>query len=103
MHLRQSKSYRSNFLKNQLVASGVMTEQVIQFYHDSPMSAHSGIHDTFDRIRERYLFKQMGSLITDFVKSFDSCWKRKVPKHTTNAGITGYPIPTECFKFGKLI
>ena len=99
MHSRQSKSNRAKLLDNyQLVVPDIMIKQVVQLFHDNPMSGHSGIHDTLDRIRERYFFKRMGSLVTDYVRSCDNCQKRKVTQHTTKARVTAYPTPTECFQ-----
>lgn len=99
MHSRQPKSNRAKLLdKYQLVVPTIMIKEVVQLYHDTPMSGHSGIHDTLDRLREKYFFKRMGPIVTDYVRSCDHCQKRKISKQATKAPVTAYPTPTEPFQ-----
>ena len=49
LHSRITKSKRAKTLSNyQLVVPEIMIKQIVQLYHDSPMSGNAGIQDTLD-------------------------------------------------------
>lgn len=74
-----------------------MIKTIINLYHDSPLSGHSGIQDTLDRLREHYFFKKMGQKVADYVRSCLECQKRKQTKIPTKSGITAFQTPTKPF------
>lgn len=79
----------------QIILPDVMIKTIINLYNDSPLSGHSGIQDTLDRLREHYFFKKMGQQVADYVRSCLECQKRKQTKIPTKSGITAFQTPTK--------
>jgi hypothetical protein len=60
--------------------SNIITENekttVLSAMHDNPTSGHFGIETTYNRIKERYYWKNMKKDIEDYIKSCEICQKR---------------------------
>ena len=102
-HSRSPKSRRARSLTHyQLVVPQDMISDILHLYHDSPVAAHGGIHDTLDKIKEHYFFTKMSSIISDYVRSCQHCQKRKISRMPTKSGITAYPVPSEPFEVWEI-
>ncbi|KAK3105335.1 hypothetical protein FSP39_022873 [Pinctada imbricata] len=97
-HSRIAKSKRSQGQSHyQLVIPESLVNTVLKLYHEIPISAHGGIVDTLDRIKEKYFFPKMAFLVSEFVKSCHECQNRKLTKMPTKSGIVSYPSPAQPF------
>lgn len=54
--------------------------------HDHELAGHFGIEAIYDRIKEKYWWKEMRKDIEKYVKSCNSCQRRRKPngKHELN-------------------
>src|SRR5215469_15952305 len=53
---------------------------IMYMMHDHPTSAHFGINATYEKIRERYYWKNMRKDIENYVKTCNQCQKRGKPR-----------------------
>ena len=65
-----------------LVVPETKLNKVLEAIHDHPMAGHMGIENTFNRVKENYYWKTMWKDIEHYVKSCDTCQKRKLGKET---------------------
>ena len=106
-HKEPNKRHSNVFSDYKLVVPKVMQRQIIEMYHDSTIGAHSGIQITIEKVRCDYFFERMCTIITDYVKSCESCQKRKIHRHTKSP-VTALPSPQKPFEaweidlFGEL-
>ena len=56
--------------------------RIIEECHDSTMAGHKGENKTFERVRERFYWKGMREEIRDYVRSCDSCQRKKLKRQT---------------------
>ena len=99
LHRKVAKSKRvQGHTPYQVVVPESLVQTVIQIYHETPMSAHGGITDTLDRVKEHYFFPRMATRVGDYVKSCHDCQARKMTKVPTKAGIVSYPTPMKTFE-----
>ncbi|KAK3093847.1 hypothetical protein FSP39_020940 [Pinctada imbricata] len=97
-HSRIAKSKRTKGQSHyQIVVPESLVKTVLQIYHELPRSAHGGIIDTLDRIKEKCFFPRMKFRVNEFVKSCHECQNRKMTKIPTKAGIVSYPTPKQPF------
>ena len=97
-HSRVAKSKRSQGQGHyQLVIPEALVNTVLKFYHELPISAHGGIVDTLDRIKEKYFFSKMAYRVSEYVKSCHEFQSRKMTKVPTKSGIVAYPTPSQPF------
>lgn len=54
--------------------------KLIEENHDSPQSGHSGFHRTYNRIKERYTWKNMKKDIRNYIRKCESCQKNKISR-----------------------
>src|SRR5215469_8337776 len=55
-------------------------EGIMYMMHDHPTSAHFGINATYEKIRERYYWKNMRKDVEEYIKTCDQCQKREKPR-----------------------
>uniref|UniRef100_A0ABD2VUC6 HTH CENPB-type domain-containing protein n=1 Tax=Trichogramma kaykai TaxID=54128 RepID=A0ABD2VUC6_9HYME len=72
--------------------------RIIRESHDSATAGHKGITKTYNRVREKYLWKGMKSEITDYVKSCPICQTKKLTRIKTRLPLTIATTPTEAFE-----
>ena len=48
---------------------------------------------TIEKVRDKYYFPKMCSVISKYIKSYIYCTQRKRPAQTTNAAIVPMPVP----------
>ena len=53
-------------------------QKIIQECHDSVVGGYKGETETFDRIRERFYWKGMREEIREYVRTCDSCQRKKL-------------------------
>ena len=98
-----SKCKRTKDLKQyQIVVPDILKKCVISYYHDSPLASHSGIKDTYDRLRDSYYFHGMAEAVANYVKSCHDCQSRKVTQRHTKAGIVSLPMPSAPFEVWEI-
>ena len=102
-HSRVAKSKRAKTFQNyQLVVPRDMIQNILHLYHDSPFAAHGGIQVTLDKIKEHYFFQRMSEIISEYVRSCESCQKRKITRVPTKSGISAYPTPNAPFEVWEM-
>ncbi|KAL7286500.1 hypothetical protein TKK_0019237 [Trichogramma kaykai] len=72
--------------------------RIIRESHDSATAGHKGITKTYNRVREKNLWKGMKSEITDYVKSCPICQTKKLTRIKTRLPLTITTTPTESFE-----
>ncbi|KAL4126998.1 hypothetical protein QTP88_011286 [Uroleucon formosanum] len=71
----------------------ILTNEVIQNFHDNKMSgAHLGVHKVYNKIRTRYHWPLMHKQIKAYVTSCIHCQKRKPDKSKQVGKMLTYPI-----------
>ncbi|KAL4101060.1 hypothetical protein QTP88_021080 [Uroleucon formosanum] len=76
-----------------LAIPGILTNEVIQNFHDNKMSgAHLGVHKVYNKIRTRYHWPLMHKQIKAYVTSCIHCQKRKPDKSKQVGKMLTYPI-----------
>ncbi|KAL4101240.1 hypothetical protein QTP88_021260 [Uroleucon formosanum] len=71
----------------------ILTNEVIQNFHDNKMSgAHLGVHKVYNKIRTRYHWPLMHKQIKAYVTSCIHCQKRKPDKSKQIGKMLTYPI-----------
>ncbi|CAB4407104.1 unnamed protein product [Rhizophagus irregularis] len=55
-------------------------EGVMYMMHDHELSAHFGIQATYEKIKEKYWWKNMKRDVEEYVKSCDNCQRRNNPR-----------------------
>ncbi|CAB0035625.1 unnamed protein product, partial [Trichogramma brassicae] len=69
--------------------------RIIRESHDSATAGHKGITKTYNRAREKYLWKGMKNEITEYVKSCPICQTKKLTRIKTRLPLTITTTPTE--------
>lgn len=62
-------------------------KEILNNFHSNKTSVHKGINETFRRIREQYVWKNLRADVENFIKSCDTCNKTK-----TNRQNPDYPL-----------
>jgi len=71
----------------------ILTQEVIQNFHDNKMSgAHLGVHKVYNKIRTRYHWPLMHKQIKAYVTSCILCQKRKPDKSIQVGKMRTYPV-----------
>ena len=100
---------RSQEHQHQLVVPKALVQDIMEANHNPVYIGHSGMNRTFDLISLRYWWPSMRQSIERYVKSCDSCQRRKenrefvaplgntekpsVPFAVTHMNVTGpYPV-----------
>ena len=58
-----------------------LVDTVLYHCHDHVLAAHFGFHKTYSKVKQRYFWKFMHKDIDNWVRSCDSCYRTKMPKH----------------------
>ena len=70
----------------------------IQECHDSTVGGHKGETKTYERVRERFYWKGMREDIRDYVRSCESCQKKKLVRQKTKVPMQITDTPTRAFE-----
>ncbi|GES77336.1 putative integrase core domain protein [Rhizophagus clarus] len=77
--LKNDKLYRVNKGKEQLVIRRYEFEGLLYMIHNHELSGHFGINTTYEKIKEKYYWKNMFEDIKVYVKTYDSYQRRGKP------------------------
>ena len=75
-----------------LIVPQSLKHQILTNYHDSMLSGHRGIQTTYNKIRDRYFWKNMYNEVSNYCNTCQECNKKKV---TNEIKAPLQPIPTE--------
>jgi hypothetical protein len=81
--IRGGKGPKEDRCIHQLAVPSVLRDLVLQHCHD--LSAHFGVARTLDKVRFAYYWPKMGQDVAAYVRSCDTCAKRKEPYTRTRA------------------
>ena len=83
----------------QLVVPASMCNEILQSYHDDPLSGHLGFKKTYNKLHERFHWKNMYSNCDFWCKSCVDCATKRTPKQLSKAPLL--PIPAN-YPFEKV-
>lgn len=63
--------------RRRLVVPAAKTDAVMRAHHDTPFGGHQGIDRTTELIKERYYWRKMDADIEQFVKTCETCNKKR--------------------------
>src|SRR5215469_11939735 len=86
--------YRVNTPNNLRVIRRHELEGLLYMFHDSELSAHFSTQTTYEKINQRYWWKNMRKDIEEYIKTCDKCqWRGKpVGKHELHPIKVKYPF-----------
>jgi hypothetical protein len=94
IYVREGKGKKCQRTVLQLAIPHSLVDVILTNAHDSPVSGgHMGIARTIEKVRDKYFFPKMCSIISKYVKSCILCSQRKKPTLVTNAPIVPMPVP----------
>lgn len=64
-------------------------KKIIQEYHDSVAGGHQGVRKLHAKIRESFYWPRMGKQIADFVRTCDTCQRKKIRAQETKQPMRG--------------
>lgn len=70
---------------------------IIKEYHESLLGGHQGIAKTYYRIRQRYFWPHLKTEIQSFIKSCDSCQRKKLVRNKTRLPMIITDTPGNAF------
>ena len=80
----------------QIIIPKSLRETVLEQCHDSIIGGHFGIRKTLEKVRQKYYWAGLYKYIEQYVKSCDTCNRRKLPPRTKRAPMkltgAGYPM-----------
>ena len=80
----------------QIIIPNSLRETVLEQCHDSVISGHFGIRKTLEKVRQKYYWAGLYKYIEQYVKSCDTCNRRKPLPRTKKAPMkltrAGYPM-----------
>lgn len=59
----------------------VQQETIIKEYHDSKIGAHTGVKRTINKIKQRFIWKNMSKMVKTYVNNCEKCSKNKTVRH----------------------
>ncbi|XP_048515933.1 uncharacterized protein LOC125502163 [Athalia rosae] len=74
-----------------------LREGIIKEYHESLLGGHQGVTKIYNRIRENYHWPNIKAQIQDFVKTCDSCQKKKLVRIKTKLPMIITDTPADTF------
>jgi len=74
--IKEGILYRKNNGKDLQVIRRFVLENMLWMLHDHPTAGHFGIQATYEKVKERYYWKNMMKDIEIYVKSCDKCQRR---------------------------
>ncbi len=77
----------------QLYVPITMIDTILNHCHDNVLAAHFGFHRTYLKVRERYFWKRMYRDIDNWVRSCESCARRKTHRHKVIAPMMTMKVP----------
>lgn len=80
-----------------LVLPESMQVGVLQRLHDAPTAGHPGIERTLLKLKERYYFPNMRTIVERYIKACDLCQRYK-PTNLKPAGLLQTPAPQQRFE-----
>ncbi len=72
---------------HQLAVPTGLRETVLQYCHTHPTAAHFGIAKTLDKVRFGYFWPKMAQDVANFIRSCETCARRKEPVPKTRAAL----------------
>ncbi|KZR96202.1 Uncharacterized protein APZ42_009597, partial [Daphnia magna] len=96
-HYQPTSVKRKNFEQCQVVVPLSLRKQLLQEYHDSPLSGHMATRRTFFRLRDKYYWPTMLRDVKEYCTSCESCaLGRRV--HSTKAYLNPLDLATRPFE-----
>jgi hypothetical protein len=92
------RTYINGLSQYLLVVPVTLIPTILESCHDSPYAGHLGVKKTLARIRERFYWRNMVTEITDYVKSCDSCQRRKISPTVGQGLYQPMPIAERIFE-----
>ena len=89
-YLRNNLLYRLRYGRLVLELPDNLVNNILFIHHDIPLSGHSAFERTYDRIRERFFFRDMRKRVYDYCKSCHDCQINKRP-HGFKYGLMTIP------------
>ncbi|GET04491.1 putative integrase core domain protein [Rhizophagus clarus] len=77
--LRDDKLYRVNKGKEQLIIKRYEFEGLLYMMHNHELSGYFGINTTYEKIKDKYYWKNMFEDIKTYVKTCDRCQRKEKP------------------------
>jgi hypothetical protein len=84
-------------LKDGLVyvpAADEIKVKILQECHDSKTAGHLGQKNTLERVSRDYYWPRMRQFVNEFVDTYETCARNKVPRHRPQGLLQPLPIPT---------
>ena len=78
------------FSQQLLMVPESLREQVLQGCHDCPTSGHLGQQKTYDRVKRSFMWHEMSTDVTLYVKTCTICSKNKKPRIKPKAQLGSY-------------
>ena len=73
-------------------------KDIIKTLHDSLIGGHKGFHQTYNKIRERYVWKGMRNGIQNFIRTCNHCQESKIHRAVTRTEMLITDTPLEPFE-----
>lgn len=86
-------------IKDKLVVPLTLVPEILRMCHDSPVVAHQGFQKTLNRVRSVFYWGNIYKHVLNYVKSCDSCVKRRGHRSGGLAPLQRVPVttyPMEC-------
>ena len=84
-HLGDNRKRNSLDSFSQLVVPPALRFEILSNMHDHVSGAHFGVHKTFNKVKQRYWWKEIYKDIGHWCKSCTECSMRKSPRNSKKA------------------
>lgn len=84
-------------IKVVLVVPRTMYKEVLETLHDKPAAGHLGISKTWNKIKTRYFWPRMYSMVVNYVQSCSKCNQKKTSTHPQVGHLQPLPPVTKPF------
>ena len=78
--IRNFVLYRRHRGKERLVVPEHKKQMILEASHDHQLAGHMGVDNTYQRLSDKYYWKEMYEDIREYVKNCDTCQKRRRDK-----------------------
>ncbi|KAK8999763.1 hypothetical protein V6N11_065260 [Hibiscus sabdariffa] len=81
-----------------LSQEGPLRLQLLQILHDSPHGGHSGIQNTYQRIKATFYWPSLKSMVITYVQQCDICQRTKSEHQAKPGLLQPLPIPSKAWE-----
>ena len=98
--LLERKITNKNKIEWVIVLPESMVGKILKAYHDDPISGHSGLFQTYEKIKSKYYWPKMNKRITKYIQNCESCQFNKTGLGNSTALLKSIVVSAPFEKIG---